>query len=124
MRISVASRIPQMVPSSRTVSPTRSARPACSPRGGSSRYSTSVPDLHPPVTVHPRATALAPPALHVHRDGVQRNVRPRGLDVKVQRGRVASEAHRTDARTVDRPEQFELERGDLGIGVPLTDRPE
>src|SRR3954451_12520230 len=70
-----------------------------------------------------RRSAPRGPALVVDRDGVQRHVRVRMLDVALQDGDVSAEPHRPDARLVEEPEQFVLELGDERVAVARPDRP-
>src|SRR5262245_25939028 len=48
-------------------------------------------------------------ALHVHRHGIHRDMRRRGLDMHRERGRVAAQSLRPDAQHVDRLRQLALE---------------
>ena len=70
-----------------------------------------------------RARAARGPALVVHRDGVERHVRVRVLDVAVEHRDVAAEAHRADAGLVQEAHQLVLELRDERIGVASPDRP-
>ena len=63
------------------------------------------------------------PALVVDRDGVQRHVRVRVLDVALEHGHVAAEAHRADPGLVQEAVELVLELGDERIGVARADRP-
>ena len=75
-----------------------------------------------PVGGDVRRGAPRGPALVVDGDGVQRHVRVRVLDVALQDGDVAAEAHRPDARLVEEAEQLVLELRDERVGVARPDR--
>src|SRR6267378_3322263 len=97
--ICVRSRMPMMWPSTVTSSPARRSRIASSVVGKVKRLELTV-ELHLSVRGDVRARASGGPALVVHRDGVQRHVRVRMLDVAREHRDVAAEAHRADARLV------------------------
>src|SRR5262245_53143959 len=70
-----------------------------------------------------RGGAARRPALVVHRNGVQGHVRVGVLDVALEHGDVAAEAHRADPRLVEELVQLVLELRDERVGVPRADRP-
>ena len=76
-----------------------------------------------PCGVDVHGGAARRPALVVDGDGVQRHVRVRVLDVALEHGHVAAEAHRADAGLVQEPVELLLELGDERIGVARPDRP-
>src|SRR4051794_16012662 len=126
MRICVRSRIPMMWPWTITSSPARSLRISCSSVIGNVTSWTVISEL--PVVfdvavgrdVGGRAACC--PALVVHRDGVERHVRVRVLDMALQHGHVAAEAHRADPRLVQQLEQLVLELRDDRIRIARADR--
>src|ERR1041384_8486317 len=121
MRICVRSRMPMMWPSTSTSSPARSSRIAASSAGNVSRLELAVIfDL--PVRADVRRRAARRPALVVDRNGVERHVRVGVLDVALQHGHVAAEAHGPDARLVQQSEQLLLELRDVRVGVARADR--
>ena len=63
------------------------------------------------------------PALVVDGDRVQRHVRVRVLDVALEHGHVAAEAHRADAGLVQEAVELVLELGHDRVGVARADRP-
>src|SRR6058998_3618993 len=99
--------MPMMWPSTRTSSPACSSRIAASVVGNVRRSELTVV-LNLPLRCDVRAGAACGPALVVDRDRVQRHVRVRVLDVALQDGHVAPEAHRADARLVEQVEQLFL----------------
>src|SRR5919199_4654938 len=146
IRICVRSRMPMMWPWTVTSSPARSfrisrssvignvtsccamsaqlpsgVRPQKGPFVTASSRLTVV--LHSAVGADVRARAPRRPALVVDRDRVQGHVRVRVLDVALQDGDVAAEAHRADAGLVQQLEQLVLELRDDRIGIPRADRP-
>ena len=70
-----------------------------------------------------RGRAARGPALVVDGNRVQRHVRVGVLDVAVQHGHVAAEAHRPDAGLVQEAHQLVLELRDDRVGVARADRP-
>src|SRR5206468_2316720 len=113
IRIWVRSRMPMMWPWTVTSSPARSFRISCSSVIGNVTVWFAMP-LGLPVVVDRavggdvRARAAGGPALVVDRDGVERHVRVRVLDVALQDGDVPAEAHRADAGLVQEPEKLVL----------------
>src|SRR5919106_706207 len=63
------------------------------------------------------------PALVVDCDGVEGHMRVGVLDVALEHGHVAAEAHRTDARLVEELLELVLELRDERVGVARADRP-
>src|SRR3954453_17419025 len=122
MRIWVRSRMPMMCPSTSTSSPARSSRIAASSAGKGSRLELTVV-VHFTGGIDVRGRAARGPALVVDRDGIERHVRVCMLDVALQHGHVAAEAHRTDARLVQKAVQLVLELRDEGVGVARADGP-
>src|SRR5262249_47156992 len=116
MRICVRSRIPMMWPWTTTSSPARSLRISRSSVTGNVTSCVATSEL--PVVVDVargidvRRCAARGPALVVHGDGIERHVRVRVLDVALQDGDVAAEAHRADAGLVQQLEQLVLELRD------------
>src|SRR5207247_1091279 len=127
MRICVRSRMPMMCPCTITSSPARSLRISCSSVIGNVTSCVAISRLpvvvDGAVGVDVRARAARGPALVVHGNGIERHVRVRVLDVALQDGDVAAEAHRPDARLVQQLEQLVLELRDDGIRVARPDRP-
>src|SRR3954447_1813090 len=121
IRICVRSRMPMMCPSTVTSSPARRSRIASSLAGKVSCLELTV-ELH--FTIGRNVGACTPrgPALVVDRDGVQRHVRVRVLDVARQHRHVAAEAHRADARFVQQLVQLFLQLRDMRIRVVRADR--
>src|SRR5690242_18660469 len=93
MRICVRSRMPMMWPSTSTSSPACSSRIASLLAGKVMRLELTVV-LHFTVGVDVRGRTARGPALVVDRDRVECHVRIRMLDVALQHGDVAAEAHR------------------------------
>src|SRR5262249_37232065 len=127
IRIWVRSRMPMMRPWTTTSSPARSLRISCGSVIGNVTSWTAIA-LRLPVEVdgavrsHVRGGAASGPALVVDGNRVEGHVRVRVLDVAVEDGDVAAEAHRTDAGLVQQLEQLLLELGDHRIGVARSDR--
>src|SRR5215212_2282845 len=121
MRICVRSRMPMMCPSTTTSSPARSSRIASSLAGNVRRLELTVV-LHAAVGGHMRGCTPRGPALVIDRDGIERHVRVRVLDVALKHGHVAAEPHRPDARLVEQPEELVLELRDVRVGVARSDR--
>ena len=123
IRICVRSRIPKMWPS--TV--TRSRRGACGcPRGRRECESCSAIASRRSrwsVGGDVRRRPARRPALVVHGDRVEGHVRVRVLDVALEDGDVAAEAHRADPGLVQEPEELLLELRDQRIRVAGADRP-
>src|SRR6185437_15657777 len=105
IRICVRSRMPMMWPSTSTSSPARRSRIASSVVGNVSRLVLTV-ELHLPLRPDVRRRAPRRPALVVHGDRVERHVRVRVLDVALEDGHVAAQAHRPDTRLVEQLEQL------------------
>src|SRR5579862_4298093 len=126
MRICVRSRMPMIRPWTLTSSPARSFRISAGSVIGNvtSWLATSrLPvEVDGAVGCDVRARAPRGPALVVDRDGVQRHVRVRVLDVAVEDGHVAAEPHRADAGLVQQAHQLVLELRDDRIGVARADR--
>src|SRR2546422_7336801 len=120
IRICVRSRMPMMRPSTSTSSPACSSRIASSVAGNMSRLELTVV-RHFSVGRDVRRCTPCRPALVVDGDGVQRHVRVRVLDVALQDGHVAAEAHRADARLVQQAEELLLELRDVRIRVARAD---
>src|SRR3954454_19495927 len=126
MRICVRSRMPMMWPCTVTSSPARSLRISCGSVTGKRTSWWAISEL--PVeldvagAVHVRRGAARGPALVVDGDRVQRHVRVGVLDVALQDGDVAAEAHRADPGLVQEPVELVLEFGDDRIGVARPDR--
>src|SRR5579884_3722040 len=125
IRICVRSRMPMMCPCTTTSSPARSLRISRSSVIGN--VTSWVATSRLPVVVDRavgmdvRARAPCGPALVVDGDGIERHVRVGVLDVALQHGHVAAEAHRPDAGLVQQLEQLVLELRDDGIGVAGPD---
>src|SRR5437588_12737364 len=104
MRICVRSRMPMMWPCTVTSSPAFSLRISCGSVIGNVTSWFAISGLSVevgrPVGGDVRARAPRRPALVVDRDGVERHVRVRVLDVAVEDGDVAAEAHRADTGLV------------------------
>src|SRR6476660_8719931 len=117
IRICVRSRMPMMWPCTTTSSPARSFRLSSgsvignvtSCVGNRSRLPVVV-DVA--VGADVRGGTAGGPALVVHGDRVQRHVGVRVLDVALQHGHVAAEAHRADPGLVQQREQLVLELSD------------
>src|SRR5712691_8142537 len=122
MRICVRSRMPMMWPSTVTSSPARRSRIASSVVGKVRRLELTI-ELHFPIGGDVRARAARRPALVVDRDGIQRHVRVRVLDMAGEHRHVAAEPHRTDARLVEQLVELLLELGHVRIGIACADRP-
>src|SRR5580765_1523180 len=128
MRICVRSRMPMMWPWTVTSSPARSLRISASSVIGNVTSCVAM-CLRLPVEVdgavrgNVRGRAARGPALVVDRDGVEGHVRVGVLDVAVENGDVAAEAHRADPRLVQETEELVLELRDDRVGVPRADRP-
>src|SRR5207245_545361 len=105
MRICVRSRTPMMCPSTSTSSPARSSRIASS-LAGKVRFLELTVELDLSVGSDVRARAACGPALVVDRNGIERHVRVRVLDMALQDGDVAAEAHRADAGLVQQLEEL------------------
>src|SRR5688572_23149848 len=108
MRICVRSRMPMTWPWTVTSSPARSCRISRSSRIGN--VTSCVATLELPVEIggavrgDVRRCAARRPALVVDGDRIERHVRVGVLDVALQHGHVAAEAHRPDAGLVQEPE--------------------
>src|SRR5712691_6731000 len=151
IRICVRSRRPMMWPCTTTSSPARSFRISCSSAIGNVTSWTAMAKEAPACTRYVPGTCQVPidnetclelpvvvdgavgadvrgraaggPALVVDRDGVERHVRVRVLDVAVQHRHVAAEPHGPDAGLVQQLEQLLLELRDVRIGIARADRP-
>src|SRR5436305_1586709 len=127
MRICVRSRMPMMWPCTVTSSPARSLRISCSSVIGN--VTSCVATLSLAVVVDRavrgdvRTRAPRRPALVIHRDRVQRHVRVGVLDVALQHGDVAAEAHRADAGLIQQPIELVLELRDERVLIARPDRP-
>src|SRR5436305_7392629 len=139
IRICVRSRSPMMWPWTTTSSPARSSRISCSSAIGKVTSCRAISVEPFQVTLCYKASGLpvevdgavggdmggrAPrgPALVVDGHRVEGHVRVRVLDVTVQDGDVAAEAHRPDARLVQKLEQLLLKLGDVRVGIARPDR--
>src|SRR5712692_3787467 len=120
IRICVRSRMPMMWPSTVTSSPARSSRMASSVVGKVRRLELTV-ELDFPIRRDVRARAARRPALVVDRDGIQRHVCVRMLDVAREHRHVAAEAHRADARLVEQLVQLLFELRHVRVRVARTD---
>src|SRR4051812_26571772 len=121
IRICVRSRMPMMCPSTVTSSPARRSRIASSVAGNVSRLELTV-ELNLSVRGHVCACTTRGPALIVDRNGVQRHVRVRVLDVARQHRHVTAKAHRADARLVQQFVQLFLELRDVRVPIARADR--
>src|SRR5689334_186006 len=118
MAISVASRMPNSVVSSVTVSPVLSARTWASLTGISSRWcAMAASDEGHAARRDHRAGAARRMALDVHRDGVHRDVGRRDFDMHPERGGAAAQTLRADAELVHRLAQLRLDRRAFRIGA-------
>src|SRR5262245_28167670 len=108
--------MPMMCPSTSAESPARSSRIASSEAGKVRRCSATGSGL--PVVVDGAVRSdvggrpAGGPALVVDRDRVQGHVRVGMLDVALEDGDVAAEAHRADAGLVQEPLELVLELRD------------
>src|SRR5712671_4670879 len=114
MRICVRSRIPMMCPCTVTSSPARSLRISCGSVIGNVTSCVAIClrlsiEVDGAVGGYVRGRAARGPALVVDRDRIERHVRVGVLDVAVEDGDVAAEAHRADARLVEQAVQLILE---------------
>src|SRR5512141_940858 len=122
IRICVRSRMPMMWPSTSTSSPARSSRIAASLVGNVIRLELTI-EIHFAVGLDVCGRAACGPALVVDGHRVERHVRVGMLDVALQDGDVAAEAHRPDAGLVQQLVELVLELRDMWVGVPRADRP-
>src|SRR3954454_3870911 len=126
MRICVRSRIPMMCPSTITSSPARSLRMSSSDAGNVSRCVAMslglAIEVDGAVRADVRRRAAGGPALVVDGDRVEGHVRVGVLDVAVQDGDVAAEAHRTDPGLVQELVELVLELGYERIRIAGADR--
>src|SRR6059058_5996950 len=127
IRICVRSRMPMMWPWTTTSSPARSFRISCGSLIGNVTSCVAM-SLGLPVVVDLAvgrdvgARAACRPALVVDGDGVERHVRVGVLDVAIEHGDVAAEAHRADAGLVQELVELDLELRNDGVGVARPDR--
>src|SRR5579864_2313591 len=121
MRICVASRMPNTVPFTRTVSSSLSLRTSASLSGGSRRCSAILGPGHRAVSSDDDCSPLAAPALDVDGHRVLADVRVRPLDVDRHGGGAAAQPLRANARVVDLRQKVLLERCHVGIGVAAAD---
>src|SRR5690349_24763974 len=126
MRICVRSRMPMMCPWTTTSSPARSLRISASSVMGNVTSCVAMSglpvELDGAVGGHVRGRAPRGPALVVDRHRVQGHVRVRVLDVALQDGHVAAQAHRADARFVQQLEELLLELSHDRVGVARAHR--
>src|SRR5262245_34673904 len=117
MRICVRSRMPMMWPWTTTSSPARSLRISASSLIGNVTSCVAIAlrlpvEVDGAVRLHVRGRAARGPALVVDGDRVEGHVRVRVLDVAVEDGDVAAEAHRADPGLVQQLEELLLELRD------------
>src|SRR3990167_8956714 len=113
----VASRMPNSVPLSVTVSPTRRARTSRSPIGmAKSWWAISSSDLDA-LGREQGGRAPGRMALDVDRDRVHGDVGRGQFDVDRERGRIAAQPLRADAEGVDRRREQGFELGAFGVGT-------
>src|SRR6266516_1482382 len=123
IRICVRSRMPMMWPSTNTSSPACNSRIASSVVGNVWCFASELTVvLNLPVGTEVRGRTPRGPALVVDGDRVQRHMRVRVLDVALEHGDVAAEAHRSDPGLVEELEQLVLELRHDGVAVPRPDR--
>src|SRR5580765_4302450 len=126
IRICVRSRMPMMWPWTVTSSPARSFRISAGSVIGKVTSCFAISELPVELEVALRVDvhrgAPRGPALVVDRDRVQGHVRVGVLDVALEHGHVAAEAHRADPGLVEQPVELVLELGDERIGVARADR--
>src|SRR3954469_9682861 len=125
IRICVRSRMPMMCPCTVTSSPARSFRISAGSVIGKVTSCVAISEL--PVEVggavgsDVRRGAAGGPAVVVDRDGVERHVRVGVLDVALEHGHVAAEAHRADAGLVEQAVELVLELRHERVGVAGSD---
>src|SRR6478752_7755132 len=127
IRICVRSRMPMMWPCTTTSSPARSFRISSGSVIGNVTSCVGNGSCLPvvvdvAVSADVRGGTAGGPALVVDGDRVERHVGVRVLDVALQHGHVAAEAHRADAGLVQQREQLVLELRDVRVGVARPDR--
>src|SRR5260370_35810509 len=124
MAISVASRMPNSVCSSVTVSPTRKARAWASVTGISKMWcAMAASDEGNAARRDQRRGAPRRMALDVHGDRIHGDVGRRDLDMDAERGGSAAEPLRADAELVDGLAQLRLDLAALGFGAGRPARP-
>src|SRR5471030_150024 len=114
IRICVRSRMPMMWPCTVTSSPAFSLRISCGSMTGNVTVWLAISELAIEVGLaggrDVGGGAARSPALVVDRDGVERHVRVGVLDVALEHGHVAAEAHRADAGLVQQAVELEIGR--------------